>query len=222
MLFVLAAKGNRSFGEKKQYMLRGKRYYVFRGSIKGLAISLAALLFLLAALPGGAWAQSMTVVPADVIMAKVKLGETAAYDHIIVRGNLSSDRLALPAKEILRIPFEVKVEPSDSPRMANSSIIIKNSWIDGDVDFSNAMFQKTVRFENTIFSRNASFQNCVFTEEASFVGCRFDGTVDFRRSHFKGAADLSWSEIWGPAEFSDSQFDNYAIFYLTDFSARHR
>jgi len=112
----------------------------------GLAIILVAMALLMA-VPQNAAAQSMQVVPADVIMVKIKLGEPIAYDHIIVSGNLSSDRLALSAKQILRIPFEVKVEPSDSPRIANSTISIKNSWIDGDVDLSNALFQKSVHFE---------------------------------------------------------------------------
>jgi len=105
--------------------------------------------------PKAALGESPSVVAADEVMARIKLGLPAEYDNVVIKGNLTSERLGLTAKQILRIPFEVEMQPSDEPMLANSSIVIKNSIIDGLVDFNNTVFHKQVSFENTLFVENA-------------------------------------------------------------------
>ena len=108
--------------------------------------------------PPEALGESPSVVAADEVMAKIRLGLPAEYDNVVIKGNLTSERLGLTAKQILRIPFEVEMPPSDEPMLANSSIVIKNSIIYGRVDFNNTVFHKQVSFENTFFVENASFR----------------------------------------------------------------
>ncbi|HNQ53886.1 MAG TPA: hypothetical protein PKG66_00660, partial [Methanothrix sp.] len=62
-------------------------------------------------------------------MVKIRLGLPVEYDKVAIKGNLTSERLGLTAKQILRIPFEVKMPASDGPMQANSSIVIRNSII---------------------------------------------------------------------------------------------
>ena len=106
---------------------------------KLLAIAIAAIAIFLysSGLAAGGASPEGRVVPADEILVKIKLGEPVVYDNIIVKDNLSSDRLRLPAKQILRIPFIVKVAPMDSPSVANSTVSITNSTVEGWVDFKN-------------------------------------------------------------------------------------
>ena len=118
-------------------------------------ILLGLVLFFVA--PRAALGESPSSIAADEVMAKIKLGLPAEYDNVVINGNLTSERLGLTAKQILSIPFEVEMPPSDEPMQANSSIVIKNSIIYGRVDFNNTVFQKQVIFENTFFLENASF-----------------------------------------------------------------
>lgn len=106
---------------------------------KLLAIAIAAIAIFLysSGLVAGGASPEGRVVPGDEILVKMKLGEPVVYDNIIVKDNLSSDRLRLPAKQILRIPFIVKVAPMDSHSMANSTVSITNSTVEGWVDFKN-------------------------------------------------------------------------------------
>ena len=88
--------------------------------------SLALILFglvLFFVAPRTALGESPSVVAADEVMAKIRLGLPAEYDNVVIKGNLTSERLGLTAKQILRIPFEVEMPPSDEPMQANSSIV---------------------------------------------------------------------------------------------------
>ena len=140
------------------------------------------ILFFIA--PKTALSESPSLVAADEVMAKIKLGLPAEYDNVVIKGNLTSERLGLTAKQILRIPFEVKIPSSEEPMLANSSIVIKNSIIDGWVDFNNTEFQKKVSFENTLFLENASFRYSTFNGDATFAHCMFMKTGIFAGLQF--------------------------------------
>ena len=157
------------------------------------------ILILLFAAPRTALGESPSMVSADDIMVKIRLGLPVEYDKVAIIGNLTSERLGLTAKQILRIPFEVKMLASDGPMQANSSIVIKNSIIYGRVDFNNTVFHKHVRFENTFFVENASFENSTFNGDATFAHSMFMKTGSFAASQFrkgKFSADLfQWASI---------------------------
>ncbi len=104
-----------------------------------VAIILISLILLFAA-HKTALGESPSVVSADEIMVKIRLGLPVEYDKVAIKGNLTSERLGLTAKQILRIPFEVKMPTSDGPMQANSSIVIRNSIIYGRVDFKNTVY----------------------------------------------------------------------------------
>lgn len=74
--------------------------------------------------PLKALSESETVVAADDIMIKMRLGLPVEYENTVIKGNLTSDRLGMTAKQILRIPFEVKMPPSKQMQV-NSSVVIK-------------------------------------------------------------------------------------------------
>ena len=173
-----------------------------------MSIALIAIFLLAGVLPEIASAEPSEVVPVDVIMVKLKLGEPVIYDNIIVKGNLSSDRLCLPARQILRIPFDVKTTSMDSSNLANSTLSITNSTIDGWVNFNNTLFQKPVSFQGTVFAHDSSFRNCTFSEGAFFAESWFIGAADFMQSQFMGPADFSLATLTGPAIFLNSQFDD--------------
>ncbi|HSD59017.1 MAG TPA: pentapeptide repeat-containing protein, partial [Methanotrichaceae archaeon] len=156
--------------------------------------------------PRAALGESPSVVAADEVMVKIRLGLPAEYDNVVIKGNLTSERLGMSAKQILRIPFEVKMPPSDEPMQANSSIMIKNSTIDGKVDFNNTVFHKKVSFENTLFVENASFRYSTFDGDATFARSMFMKTGSFTGSRFNGTANFSQTYFNEPAFFIGTQF----------------
>jgi hypothetical protein len=127
-----------------------------------LVASVLFIMILLFAAHGTALGESPSIVSAEEVMVKIRLGLPVEYDKVAIKGNLTSDRLGLTAKQILRIPFEVKMPASGGPMQANSSIVIRNSIIYGRVDLNNTLFHKPVIFENTFFIENTSFDNSTF------------------------------------------------------------
>ena len=131
-------------------------------------------LILFSVAPRTALSETPSSITSDEVMAKIKLGLPVEYDNVVIKGNLTSERLGLTAKQILSIPFEVRVPQSHESMLANSSIVIKNSIIDGRVDFNDTVFKKQVSFENTSFVENVSFRYSVFNGDATFAHCIFE------------------------------------------------
>ena len=166
--------------------------------------------------PLKALGESETVVAADDIMIKMRLGLPVEYENTVIKGNLTSDRLGMTAKQILRIPFEVKM-PQSKQMQVNSSVVIKNSIICGRVDFNNTQFHKQVRFVNVFFveyalfvnstfNDDAAFDHSIFLKEGSFEGSRFDGKANFFQTRFSRPASFNAAKFGGIVDFSLAQF----------------
>ena len=181
-----------------------------------LALILVGLILFFVA-PKIALGESPSVVSADEVMAKIKLGLPVEYDNVVIKGNLTSERLGLTAEQILRIPFEVEMTPSNEPMLANSSIVIKNSIIYGRVDFNNTVFNKQIRFENTLFVENVSFRYSIFNGDATFANSTFEKTGNFTGSQFNGKANFLLTYFNGPAFFIGSQFGGITDFCFAQF-----
>ena len=112
-------------------------------------VLIGLILFLVASRT--ALSEMPSTVPVNQVMLKIKLGMPVEYDNVVIKGNLTSEWLRLPARAIARLPVEEKMPPSDETKLANNSIVIRNCIIDGRVDFNNTLFQRQVSFVNTIF-----------------------------------------------------------------------
>ncbi len=157
-----------------------------------LAIILVGLVLIFCS-PLKALSESETVVAADDIMIKMRLGLPVEYENAVIKGNLTSDRLGMTAKQILRIPLSE--DAAIKQMQVNSSVVIKNSIICGRVDFNNTQFHKQVRFVNVFFveyalfvnstfNDDAAFDHSIFLKEGSFEGSRFDGKANFFQTRF--------------------------------------
>ena len=154
-----------------------------------LAIILVGLVLIFCS-PLKALSESETVVAADDIMIKMRLGLPVEYENAVIKGNLTSDRLGMTAKQILRI-LEVKM-PQSKQMQVNSSVdqkfhymrqsgLFNNTIISQAGQLRECVFVENALFVNSTFNDDAAFNHSIFLKEGSFEGSRFDGKANFSK-----------------------------------------
>jgi len=91
-------------------------------------------------------------------------------------------------------------------RVVESSIEIRDSTIQGNVNFNPIYFNDTVEFKNVTFEGSTSFYNATFNKQP-----------DFQKSSFKDLADFSHATFNGGAHFFETKF-NEARFWNATFN----
>lgn len=131
-------------------------------------------------------------VSASEILAKIEKGELVEYYHVVINGDLDVEKLNLPK--------------DNDKFIISSSIKIKESLINGIVDFSNIVIRKPIEFTGT-----------TFTMDVNFEGSEFSGYADFRRSTLHGVSWFSKVQFNGSLFFNESRFLQQVYFWDTKF-----
>lgn len=147
-------------------------------------------------------------IPASIVLKQIERGEPVIYDNVTVEGNLTTMKL-----ENLSII---------------SPIIIRNSYINGTVNFEKRRFMNEFEINGTKIQDNADFSGSQFNKDAYFIDSIFSQNADFRGASFRGnvffwgtlfnkTADFSASDFSGHTSFWKSQFKGYAAFFKSYF-----
>jgi uncharacterized protein YjbI with pentapeptide repeats len=176
-------------------------------------MKLAALIFLvLVALPlvvhGADGSDSLPVVQASEILAKIQKGEPVEYDHVVVKGDLDLSQLQTNVTSHIRI--------NDSAFDGFVSFNYTN--LDESIDLSGSNFTKDAYFWGATFRGNASFSRATFSGNANFSRATFSGNANFSRATFSGNANFSRATFSGNANFSRATFSGTANFSRATFS----
>ena len=190
---------------------RNKTQTMSRPNISDL-LSLLALVALLLSLAGTTQAapdDERRIVPAEDILGKIEKGEPVNYDNVIVVGDLNLSEVDLPTRHVERTGEEILWWGlTEEAKTVKSPINITSSEIQGDVTFSNVIFQKSVDFKETNFSGG----------NADFGGAEFSGAANFRESYFGEMAQFDSVTFNDSANFSYAQFSDRAYFEESTFN----
>jgi len=138
-------------------------------------------------------ADSLLMIKAEEIMAKIEEGQPVEYENVIIYGDLDLHRLDLPLNKNKR-------------KIINSIIKIEYSVIKGDAFFDHSAFTKLVDFDGTVFNRAANFSDSQFQEDAGFSEAQFQVEANFSRAHFGTEANFSRARF-NDADFGMARFD---------------
>jgi hypothetical protein len=135
-----------------------------------LTMKLAALIFLvLVALPlavhGADGSDSLPVVQASEILAKIQKGEPVEYDHVVVKSDLDLSQLQLQTN--VTSPIRI----SDS--IFDGFVSFNHTNLDNSIDMSGSNFTKDANFNYATFSSYTDFSRATFSGDASFYGATF-------------------------------------------------
>lgn len=101
---------------------------------------------------------------------------------------------------------------------AGEPIEYDNCVIEGYLNLSTLVLNKSVHFNSTKFKGIAEFKGTIFNDYAYFIGSSFDDSVDFRGSQFNGDANFKKSKFSEDVYFINSTFKGYAIFIEAQFN----
>lgn len=151
-------------------------------------------------------------VSASEILAKIEKGEPVEYDHVIIVGNLSQDRLNLPTSCVYRTFYEVIVlKLPEVIKVITSSISIQNSEIMGSINL-NCIFLNNVNFNRTKFYKYADFKGAKFRDTANFRGTLLKEGAGFCGAEFNKKANFMGTQFARHAYFRNAVFDDKALF----------
>jgi len=136
---------------------------------------------------------SLLMIKAEEILAKIEEGKPVEYENIIIYGDLDLHRLDLPLDQNKR-------------KIIHSTIKIEYSVIKGDVFFDHSSFSRLVDFDGTVFTKAANFSDSQFQEDAGFSEAEFHGEASFPRAHFRTEANFSRTRF-NDADFGRAKFD---------------
>jgi uncharacterized protein YjbI with pentapeptide repeats len=171
--------------------------------------------------------QGYRVVQASWIRKRIENSQPVNYDNVIISGDLNLDGLNLPKEHISRTMEERVLGLSETLVAISSSIMIKNSTIEGNVDLQNAKFKNTVLFNNTEFTKSCDFEGSQFDQSIDFIKVKFNKVAEFSyikfldssfvESQFNGMGSFEGSSFVGNVSFSSSCFKNDANFKESKF-----
>jgi len=175
-----------------------------RGRVaKNLLLVLVFFILILTISPQNALAEENNQVNASEILLNISRGELVKYTNYVIIGDL----------DVRKIWKDLKiVEKEDIKwRVVESQIRIRDSTIQGGVNFNPIYFNNTIEFNNVTFEGRASFSYAVFTKQPDFQKSTFKEEADFGHANFSEGASFN-SVKFNDAEFTDATFNNYANF----------
>ncbi len=186
-------------------------------------------------------------VSAEAILDTLEKGQAVELVGVIVRGELSLDRLPV---QTVAAPDGVSGEeqrsaPTEELRFVREGLIIRDSAImgavrhrsaqgrlefKGPVDFQGTTFQEGVDLSRSIFLGPVDLAGTVFQKEAYFIQGRFMQTMNcrntkfgphtrFHRSTFYGTVDCTHALFDGMAELLEVTFESAAVFEQARFGS---
>ncbi|MCX6678208.1 MAG: pentapeptide repeat-containing protein [Methanothrix sp.] len=94
----------------------------------------------------------------------------------------------------------------------------RDTFPNGDVDFSGANFKRDSWFSNADFNGTANFRDVVFSGETNFYEADFNASTYFSNSSFNNNAEFENSTFEGIVYYQDANFKRYAWFSNADFN----
>jgi len=179
-------------------------------------------------------------VPSDEILSKIENGVTIDYEEVTIIGDLDLSKIDLPLAHITKSSFETGLpDLSETARVIESPINIRNSKIIGSIYFNNTILKNSTNFLNTRiigktyfidthfngytafawmkFENNVYFDGANFLAYTDFGNSLFFKNASFMYSKFKGDFDAERARFYQKIYFNESVFDGYADFLETSF-----
>jgi len=161
---------------------------------------------------------SREVVQADEILAAIERGEPVDYDGVIVEGDLDLSGMDLPTEHVEIAEEDIEYGGlAEELKVVESSIKITNSELQGNANFSNAVFKEPIFLDGTNFNGHADFKGTNFSESAYFSKAKFSSKASFLLSQFSSNAAFWNSQFSSSAEFCEVKFTDYADFSYAKF-----
>lgn len=144
-------------------------------------------------------------VLASEILAKIEKGEPVDYNHVIIEDNLEWGLLEAPTDETDKIHVRSLINIRNST--INGALNFNHIIFEEIVDFGGSQFNGMVEFLNTQFNKNVSFTESQFFKEARFSGAQFCEDTTFFHAEFKWFADFTEAQFIKKADFFETQFN---------------
>lgn len=191
-----------------------------------------AFLLLLSVAEGS---DTLKEVHASEILEQIEKGEPVKYDHVIIVGDLDLSRLELDrgsdgldapdlkGKKLVKSPIqirnsEIQGQVNFSESIFLESIDFANTKFHGGVFFFDAVFEGYANFRDTYFDEEAYFGGAIFNERAYFYGAQFNRYTNFMESKFDKRADFKYSRFQDFIEFQEAVFEEDARFWGAKFA----
>ncbi len=156
------------------------------------------------------------VIPASEILAKIQNGEPVEYDNVVIDGDLDLSKLNLLEENVQQNNYQKIFNVLEAPKAIIPPIIIKNSLINGIINFSGINLKNETVFTGTTFREIAYFYNVQFTH-VNFTSARFCSDVIFHTAHFRDFAFFDGTQFSCPTSFACSQFSCISYFGSAQF-----
>jgi uncharacterized protein YjbI with pentapeptide repeats len=180
-----------------------------RGKVaKSILLVLVLFILILTFLPQNVLAEENRQVNASEILGKITRGEPVEVTNCVIIGDLDvSD---------LRKDLEIIEIGGIKRRIVESPIKIKDSTIQGNVNFNPIYFNDMVVFNNVTFEGRASFFYAVFNKQPDFQESTFKDAADFSHATFNKGAFFERAKFKS-ASFNNASFNKSAFFGFTTF-----
>jgi len=157
---------------------------------------------------GSVYEESSQDIFASEILENIKKGYPIHYENVTIYGDLDLANIDLPKVVVNKPSFEFGFPHiSETAKIVNSDIVIKNSNIRG-----------TVNFNETIFKNSTNFLNSIFKEDVYFIDSQFDGYTNFAFAKFEGEANLEGAKFLAYTDFSHAYFFKCSRFNFSKFN----
>lgn len=148
--------------------------------------------------------RSALSLTAEELFIALQMGKSVDLLGVVVKGNLSFDRLPLIPIHEYRFPSSgiketLKQRGIKEVRVIRGAITIRESWfpgiletklregavvISGPVNMDNTKFERSVDFSKTVFLDSANFSGMTIGYEAFFIGAHFEDEANFQSTAF--------------------------------------
>lgn len=177
---------------------------------KNLVLVLVLFILILVILPQHAAAEEK-VINASEIIGNISRGEPVEVTNCVIIGDLD-------VSEIRDNLTEIEIDGIER-KIVESQIRIRDSAIQGNVNFNPIHFNDTVVFKNVTFEGVAFFWYATFNKTPDFQDSTFKDKADFGEATFNEGAPFSRVKF-NYASFLNATFNNNAFFDSTTFDDR--
>lgn len=170
-------------------------------------------------------ADGLKEVPASEILAKIKNGEPAEYDSVVIMGDLDVRELNLPndnhngaVRSLLKLRNSIiKGHINFKNIQFKGDVDLVLSQVEGWVDFSLAEFKKPAYFDGFKAPYGIDFSKAIFHDSVSFVNSEFSleqlpTEIELVGAEFRASSYFMGTKFHGNANFRDAKFKDKADF----------
>ena len=181
--------------------------------------------------------RSALALSAEELVSALENGHSVDLLGVVVKGNLSFDRLPLrPMTQhpisSSRVEETLKQRGIDEIRVIPGAMIIRESWVQGivathlrngalvifgPVDMEKTKFEKSIDFSKTVFLDPVNFSDTTIAYEGFFIGAHFDSTANFRKTAFGTHTRFHKAFFGETATFNQAGFKGLAEFLEVEF-----